>query len=76
MSGNPIPEELVLLLHAVSEDRRLREWLLSLEQFPPAMRQAELLRMTAEMRAAGEDAALTAAKPHFYAAACSTLREL
>lgn len=81
MPGSPIPEELVLLLHAISEDRRLREWLLGLNQLPPAMRRAELWRMAAEMRAAGEDAAVTEAisalvQPHLYEAACSTLREL
>jgi hypothetical protein len=81
MPDHAIPEQLVTLLHSVSEDRRLAEWLLGLEQHPPAARQAALLRMAAEMRAAGEDSAVAdaiaaLAQPHLFDAACSTLREL
>ncbi|MEO6787575.1 MAG: hypothetical protein ABI318_15720 [Chthoniobacteraceae bacterium] len=81
MPDDEIPEELVSLLHAVSEDRHLSEWLLSLQHVPLAMRQAALLRMAAQMRSGGEDAAVAdaiaaLAQPRFYEAACSTLREL
>ena len=81
MPDHVIPEQLVSLLHSVSEDRRLAEWLLGLPQHPPAARQAALLLMAAEMRAGGEDSAvadaITAlAQPHFFEAACNTLREL
>ena len=81
MPSPAIPEHLVSLLHAVSEDRRLADWLLALGQQPPAARQAALLRMAAEMRSGGEDAAVAdaisaLAQPHFYEAACNTLREL
>jgi hypothetical protein len=81
MPDHSIPEQLVTLLHSVSEDRRLAEWLLGLEQHPPAARHAALLRMAAEMRAAGEDSAVAdaiaaLAQPHLFDAACNTLREL
>ena len=81
MPDNAPPEQLVSLLHAVSEDRRLSEWLLSLQQLPPATRQTALLRMAAEMRSGGEDAAVAdalaaLAQPHLFEAACNTLREL
>ena len=81
MPDTAIPEQLVTLLHSVSEDRRLAEWLLGLEQQQPAARQTALLRMAAEMRANGEDAVvadtITAlAQPHLFDAACNTLREL
>ena len=81
MPDHAIPEPLVSLLHAVSEDRRLAEWLLGLEQHPPEVRQGALLRMAAEMRTNGEDAAVAdaiaaLAQPHLFGAACKTLREL
>ena len=81
MPDNPIPEELVSLVHAISEDKNLCERLLSLQQLPPALRQARLMSIAAEMRFAGEDAAVadavsTLAQPRFYDAACNTLREL
>ena len=81
MPDHAIPEQLVLLLHSVSEDRRLADWLLGLEQHPPAARQAALLRMAAEMRSGGEDSAVAdavaaLAQPHLFEAACNTLREL
>lgn len=81
MPDPAIPEELVSLLHSLSEDRRLAEWLLGLEQHPPEVRQAALLRMAAEMRAGGEEAAVTdaitaLAQPHLFEGACHTLREL
>ena len=81
MPDSAISEELVSLLHAVSEDKRLSDWLLSLRHVPPATRQAALLGMAAQMRSDGEDAAVAdgvaaLAQPHFYEAACRTLREL
>ena len=81
MPDHAIPEHLVSLLHSVSEDRRLADWLLGLQQHPPEVRQAALLRMAAEMRAGGEDSAVAdaiaaLAQPHLFDAACSTLREL
>ncbi len=81
MPDDAIPKQLVSLLHSISEDRRLAEWLLGLEQHPPAARQAALLRMAAEMRADGEDSAISdavaaLAQPHLFEAACDTLREL
>lgn len=81
MPGPAIPEQLVTLLHTVSEDGRLADWLLGLEQLPPAARQTVLLRMAAEMRVGGEDSAVAdavaaLAQPHLFDAACNTLREL
>lgn len=81
MPKSPIPEELVSLIHAVSEDKALCEALLSFKQLPPAVRQALLQSIAARMRAAGEetavaDAVSALAEPRLYAAACDTLREL
>ncbi len=81
MPDIPIPEELITLVHAISEDKNLCERFLSLQQLPPVLRQAQLVRITAQMRSAGEDPAAahalsTLMQPRVYDAACSTLREL
>lgn len=81
MSDSAIPEALVSFLHAVSEDGELSGQLLNLERLPLASRQSALRDMAAQMRESGEDAAVADAiesliLPHFYEAACSTLREL
>jgi hypothetical protein len=81
MPGNSIPEELVTLLHAISEDKDLCDLFLSLQHLSPAVRQNQLLSIAAQMHFAGEDAAVAnavsiLAHPRIYEAACSTLREL
>ena len=81
MFDSDIPESLVVFLHAVSEDRELTRQLLSLERLPLASRQSALRDMAAQMRESGEDSAVADAVealtlPHFYEAACGTLREL
>ena len=81
MSGPPIPESLVSLLHAIAEDKDLCGWLFQLEQVPLPMRQTVLRQMAARMQAAGEEETLSEAvtlltDPIYYDAACSTLREL
>ena len=81
MPDHAIREQLVALLHSVSEDRRLADWLLGLQQHLPAARQAALLQMAAEIRAGGDcsaiaDAIAALAQPQLFDAACSTLREL
>ena len=81
MFDSDIPESLVVFLHAVSEDRELTRQLLSLERLPLASRQSTLREMAEKMRTSGEDSAVADAVealtlPHFYEAACSTLREL
>jgi hypothetical protein len=78
MSGNAIPESLITLLRAVAEDRRLRDWLLSLYQLPSLMRRAQLEKMAGRIRSAPEDApvaeALTAlTRPSLFEAACGLL---
>lgn len=81
MIDNSIPEDLVSLIHAISEDNDICERLFSLQQLPSAARQAQLVSIAAQMRSAGEDPTLSdavsmLAQPQFYAAACNTLREL
>ena len=81
MSDSAIPEALVSFLHAVSEDGELSGQLLHLEGLPLAARQSALRDMAAQVRESGEDAAVADAiesltLPHFFEAACSTLREL
>ena len=81
MIDKRIPEELVSLLHAISEDKDLCERLFTLQELPSALRQVQLFRIAACMRAAGEDEAVVdavsaLAEPPLYDAACSTLREL
>ena len=81
MSESAIPEALVSFLHAISEDGELSGQLLGLARLPLASRQSALRDMAAQMRSSGEDSAVADAVealtlPHFYEAACSTLREL
>ena len=81
MPNNDLPEELVALLHAISEDESLCRWLLTLQQLPITVRRTELGCMAARMRAdaGAEDVASAVsalARPELYEAACNTLREL
>ena len=81
MSDNPIPEELVSLLYVIADDKRLCESLVSLQQFPLGMRQAELRRIAAQMRSDGVNVAVADAisaltQPRLFDAACSAIREL
>ena len=81
MSKIPLSEDLVTLVQAIREDKPLCEWFLRLEHCPPALRLTAFGTMAAQMRAAGEDAALisaitTLARPEIYEAVCRTLQEL
>ena len=81
MSNSAIPEALVSFLYAISEDGELSGQLLGLARQPLASRQSALRDMASLMRESGEDAAVADAiesltLPHFYEAACGTLREL
>lgn len=75
-----IPESLPALLQAISKDAGLRERLLSLENVSPEIRELALQGIARQMHAAREDAATAEAisllaRPHFFKAACQTLRE-
>lgn len=81
MPRHQIPEELVTLVLAISEDKQLCERFLGLQQLPDVVREAHLLTIAAQMRSADEDASVvnavyTLTKPRYYDAACITLREL
>ncbi|MEO6754627.1 MAG: hypothetical protein ABIP85_22855 [Chthoniobacteraceae bacterium] len=80
-SDEPISEELVTLIHAISEDEDLRAWLLGLQQLPESVRRTELGGMAARMRHSGEDegianAVCALAQPNLFDAACERMRGL
>lgn len=81
MNNSLIPDELVSLIQAISEDKNLCERILSFQQIPAVMCQTELLNIAARMRSAGENKAMVEAvamlaDPLLYDAACSTLCEI
>lgn len=53
-----LPNEYVLLVQVLSEDKKLRSWFKTLEQLPANLRHAELKKMTLKMREDGEDETL------------------
>jgi len=50
-----LPNEYVLLVQVLSEDKKLRSWVESLDQLPINLRHAELKKMALKMREDGED---------------------
>ncbi|MBW1818270.1 MAG: hypothetical protein JRJ60_14070 [Deltaproteobacteria bacterium] len=50
-----LPNEFVLLIQVLSEDKKLRAWVESLDQLPINLRHAELKKMVLKMREEGED---------------------
>jgi hypothetical protein len=81
MTRPVVPEELVGLVHALSEDPALRQWLRDLQPLSMVERRSILTQIAEQMEAGGEDPALVSAmraltRPALFDAACQTLAEL
>ena len=75
-----IPEEMVILTHALVETETLRSWFFALEALPISVRSAAFADMAAQMRAKGEDPGLSSAvaalvHPKMYESILETVRE-
>lgn len=80
MTRPVVPEELVGLIHALSEDASLRRWLQDLQPLSMLERRSILTQIAEQMEAGGEDPAIVSAmraltRPALYDAAVQTLGE-
>ncbi|HKP03486.1 MAG TPA: hypothetical protein VJU77_09020 [Chthoniobacterales bacterium] len=80
MSQSEVPEAVVSLTQVLIESPGLRTWFCSLERLSDSARSAAFTHMAGQMRAAGEDADLTAAiallaHPGMYDTVLAAVRE-
>ena len=80
MSRPAVPEAVVNLVEALIENQALRSWFFAVGDLPSSVRNAAFAGMAAQMRKAGEDAALIdaiagLARPKMYEIVLTVVRE-